>query len=178
MNESKRKKGFTLVELLAVIVIMSILMTVAIPSVILISNKMKKNMYCTKVETVEKAAQLYGQDNIDTIQNNRTGDGSCALLKKNASGNWVNDTVSPCDNVTVAILLSKGYLKKEEGSSGAKDDFMDPRTTSGTQSMKSDKLMVYVKNKRVYARFIFRNKEDAELCEGAYYKDGANVKKV
>ena len=98
--------GFTSVELLAVIVIMGILLVVAVPAVLSFSQNIKNDMFCTKVETAEKAAQLYGQDNIDYISTH-----SCNSIKK---GNTTTN-VSSCDIVTVKALLRKGYLKKEAG---------------------------------------------------------------
>ncbi len=58
----KNSKGFTLVELLAVIVILAILITIAVPSTIGISNKLKENMFCKKIDSIEVAAKLYGED--------------------------------------------------------------------------------------------------------------------
>ena len=43
------KKGFTLTELLATIAILAIVVTIATPAVIGVSNSIKKNMYESKV---------------------------------------------------------------------------------------------------------------------------------
>lgn len=63
----KKENGFTLIELLAVIVILGVLLTLTVPSVLYITKLIKNKMYETKVELIEKAAQLYGQDNADDI---------------------------------------------------------------------------------------------------------------
>ena len=63
------KKGFTLVELLGVITILAILMIMATPAVLSISRKNRYNMYCKKVKTVVKAAQLYGEDRFSYLDN-------------------------------------------------------------------------------------------------------------
>ena len=63
-----KKNGFTLVELLAVIVIMALLLTVAVPAVIGVSTRIRANMYCTKVEDIESAAKIYGENYKDLIE--------------------------------------------------------------------------------------------------------------
>lgn len=57
------KKGFTLTELLATIVILSVVVTIAVPAVIGVSNLIKENMYESKVKLIQQAAKLYGEDN-------------------------------------------------------------------------------------------------------------------
>jgi len=59
----KNKKGFTLVELLAVITILSILMLVAIPSINTVGAKAKQRMLNTKIELAERSLILWAQDN-------------------------------------------------------------------------------------------------------------------
>lgn len=56
------EKGFTLVELLAVIVILGVLTAIAVPSVLGISKKIKTDMYDSKIKTIEVAAELWADD--------------------------------------------------------------------------------------------------------------------
>ena len=56
------KKGFTLVELLAVIVILGVLTAIAVPSVLGISKKIKTDVYDSKIKTIEVAAELWADD--------------------------------------------------------------------------------------------------------------------
>jgi type IV pilus assembly protein PilA len=64
------KKGFTLVELLAVLVILSLLMVIAVPASINVSKKVKAKMYNNKVSLIKDAALLWAQDNKACLQKN------------------------------------------------------------------------------------------------------------
>ncbi len=55
----KKNKGFTLVELLAVIVVLAIILAIAIPSVLGLISKSKKDNYTTQVGLIKNAAKLY-----------------------------------------------------------------------------------------------------------------------
>lgn len=170
MERRENRKGFTLVEILAVIVILAILIAVAVPSVLTLSSKMKGNMYCSKIETVEKAAQVYGQENSDTLYNKVSS--VCSVVESDKSVT----TVKQCLTVQVSELLAKGYLNKEENyNTKVKDEFYDPRDST---SMKTDKVYVYVQNKRIYAKFIYKTKDDAKACDGSYYIDKTNSNKI
>lgn len=59
----QNKKGFTLVELLAVIAILGILVAIAVPSTLAISNKIKENMWENKKKLVSTAVELWEDDN-------------------------------------------------------------------------------------------------------------------
>ena len=48
------KKGFTLVELLAVIAILALLVIIALPNVIKMFNRTKKELFLTEVKTIYK----------------------------------------------------------------------------------------------------------------------------
>ena len=87
----KNNQGFTLVELLAVIVVLAIVITIAVPSTMRVSNKIKENMFCTKIGFIENAAELYGED------------------KK--------DSINEIDTIPVKELVDKGYLKKDQNNS-------------------------------------------------------------
>jgi len=56
----KNKKGFTLVELLSVIVILALLSVIATTGIITLSNKSKENMYCAKLKMISSIAHDYG----------------------------------------------------------------------------------------------------------------------
>jgi len=58
-TNTKRDKGFTLVELLIVIVILGVLATVTVFAVGGITDKAKENVACTDVASVAVAAESY-----------------------------------------------------------------------------------------------------------------------
>ena len=58
-----KKNGFTLVEVLTVIVILSLLIAIAIPSTIAVNKKIKSKMLTTKLELATKNALLWAKDN-------------------------------------------------------------------------------------------------------------------
>ena len=86
------KKGFTLVELLGVVVILAIIIGIASAGAITISNRSRQKMYESKVEMILKAAILYYQD------------------KKNELNK---------ETVKVSDLLGQGYLKKDDSDGNA-----------------------------------------------------------
>lgn len=58
----RHKKGFTLTEVLIVIVIIGIILTIAIPSVMAIRRRINERLFETKKEEILVAAELYGKD--------------------------------------------------------------------------------------------------------------------
>ena len=59
----KNKKGFTLSEILAVIIILSLLLVIAVPASQGIASKVNENFYQLKSVSLS-AAILWGQDNL------------------------------------------------------------------------------------------------------------------
>lgn len=116
------KKGFTLVEILAVIVILAIVMTIAVPGIMTISQRMKNRSLDAKLNLIEKAAVTYAQDKSNAIK------ASC----KNNSINCVleNDTEHEAGvttkvyhiQMTLEELVATGYYKAEnaDGNDGTK----------------------------------------------------------
>jgi prepilin-type N-terminal cleavage/methylation domain-containing protein len=136
----KKKNGFTLVELLAVLVILAALITIAVPNVITLSKKIKVNMFCEKVDLLVTNAKLYGQDNYESVS-----DGTLT-------------------SVTVATLANNGYAKKEnnkcQAGNSANPCLKDPRDDS---MMDNYTLTLAIKNKRVEATFQY-NSDDTNVC--------------
>ena len=99
------KKGFTLVELLAVIVILGIILIIAVPASINISKKVKAKMYSNKIANITKSAVLWGQDNLECLQKNTgTSDSACANVTCTQEGN-----IKSC-KLTVGDLAAAGYV--------------------------------------------------------------------
>ena len=66
-----KRKGFTLVELLAVIAILAILVIIALPNVLKMFNESKKNSFLTEAKTVySEAGKKYISDSITSPGNN------------------------------------------------------------------------------------------------------------
>ena len=60
---NKRIKGFTLVELLAVIVILSLLLLLAVTTVSSQFKNSKDDLYDTQLNNIKLAAEMWGSDN-------------------------------------------------------------------------------------------------------------------
>lgn len=61
------KKGFTLVEVLAVIIILGVVMTMGSIGIGAVKNKIEQNMFEKKITFVISAAQTWGQDNKESL---------------------------------------------------------------------------------------------------------------
>ena len=161
------KKGFTLVELLGVIAIIAILSVIAVPAVLTISRNNKENMFCKKVQTIERAAQLYGEDNLKSLENTEllidSTNSECDISEYDYTNNNVKPTKlrEDCEMVNVNTLAVKSYLNYESNNKGIQNNIFDPRDY---KSMLNNKVMVYIIDKRVHAQYIYKNKKDAQRC--------------
>ena len=122
----KIKNGFTLIEILAVIVIISVVVLAAVPAVINISSKIRTNMYCTKIKMVKEAGIIYGQEN-DLTE-------TCTI----------NSNSYSCKNITIQTLIQEKYIDSNKGAT-----LTDPRDNS---SMNTKAVIVYQKNNRYYTK--------------------------
>ena len=57
------KKGFTLVEILSVVAILSIIILIAVPSYLGISSSIAKKMYESKKESILLKSEVYAEEN-------------------------------------------------------------------------------------------------------------------
>ncbi|MBQ6686961.1 MAG: type II secretion system protein [Bacilli bacterium] len=76
------KKGFTLVELLAVIVVLAVIMLLAVNAVIPQMNKARKNAFVTEANAFIDAAGTYYQNAMLTGETGITAAGGCVDVSK------------------------------------------------------------------------------------------------
>ena len=134
------KKGFTFIELLAIIVLIGLITLIAIPSIKLADKKIQNKNYETKKDLIKKAAENYGEDNKDIL-----------LYSTTTTYTDPSNNVSyPSINIKVRDLLNNGYVSKDTGLKNA--DILNPVT--GVSILNED-IVVYYKNNRVYAKLNF-----------------------
>lgn len=105
------KKGFTLVELLAVIGILGIIMIIAVPASLSTSTKVKEKMLKTKIDLIDKSAVLWAQDNrrcFSTGCNNCSGNVCTVTLKFLADENYLDydedqKIINPVDKSDISL---------------------------------------------------------------------------
>ena len=73
-------KGFTLVELLAILVVLGIITLVAVPGVITTNEKSRENDYNEFKKTVENAAEVYVETHIDDYKALKTTNGAQEII--------------------------------------------------------------------------------------------------
>lgn len=86
------KKGFTLVELLTVIVIIGLIGMIAYPVIINILNDSNSKAYDAQIRLVEKAAKQWGVENVVSLPSN-CGESKDVSLSNLISGGYINGTV-------------------------------------------------------------------------------------
>lgn len=108
-----KNKGFTLVELLAVLVLISLVMVIAIPGIFKMRDRMNEKALKAKIESIENAAIMHVQNNSNKYKNYF---GACTA----------NNTYCECTNnkckykfvLNIADLIDSGDLKKETKDEG------------------------------------------------------------
>ena len=105
----KNNKGFTLVELLAVIAILAILVIIALPNVLKMFNDAKKNSFLTEAKTVySEAGKKYISDSITSPGNNEhiyCKSKTDSLNPLNLSGRKINYYIKTDSNGNVNTIV-------------------------------------------------------------------------
>lgn len=123
------KKGFTLVELLVVVVIIAVLSIIIVPSVINVNKNINKRLLSEKIENIESSAILYANNNeeifngtdvvyiyvYELVDSNymtvdvKTNDGSCKVAtEKSRIGCVIDPTDKTSINNNYVILRKEG----------------------------------------------------------------------
>lgn len=137
-----KKKGFTLVELLAVIIILTLVITIAFVSVTRVREESLKRVVETKVEQIEQAAILYGQENPNVIKT------SCTNHEKTVV-EATNYTPSFCVTVTAGVLIDNNFFESSYlDEVNGKTDLINDVTG---KSMREDTVIIYRRNNRIYS---------------------------
>lgn len=132
------KKGFTLVELLGVIIILGLVITISFTSINAVKKNSLKKLVETKENAIVQAAILYGQDNPNVlVENSVTND---------CQGNEY------CAKLTVEFLIENNYVDSEYiNNENGKYDMINDVTG---ESMSNQEVLVYRQNNRIYAKLL------------------------
>ncbi len=144
-----KKKGFTLVELLVVIVIIAVLSVIIVPSVINVNKNINKRLLSEKIENIESSAILYANNNeeifngtdvvyvyvYELVESNymtvdvKTGSDNCnSATEKSTIGCVIDPTNKTSLNNNYVILRKEGagvtatYVDTTEPPSGPTDE--------------------------------------------------------
>lgn len=130
-------KGFTLVELMAVLVLIVIISTIGYAGITAVQRNINQNLWEATVEEIETGAVKYGQDNLNVLNTNET----C-----NIDGSETRN----CIEVTVEFLIDSNYIDTDEVDDNEKEII----TNNVTGEIVNDNIVyIYLENNRVYAQY-------------------------
>ena len=123
------KKGFTLVELLVVIVIISIISGIAYIGISAVTNNSKARMWQGKIDAIESGAELYGEDNKNKLGETCDIDGT---------------TYSACEIVTVGYLIEQNYVPTDERDESGNKVITNDTLSANDPNYYANDLEVYI----------------------------------
>lgn len=148
-------KGFTLVEIISVIALLAILIIITVPIIGNVSENIKKNTLNTKINNIEKAAVLFGQDNRENFRN------KCDYCKDNNGDDiencycYGNETSS--ETITVKDLLDAGKIEEDTVTDGG--DKVITNSLDETKYLNECEIQIYEKYGKIYAVYDKENNE-------------------
>lgn len=117
-------RGFTLIEMIGAVVILSIIILIAVPAVINTVNNAKEKAYLEQIKTIEEAARIWGGENIDLLPEEGKsitiflGGLKTENLIKESYINQKTDKEFPNDLAIVITLKNNNYEYKVIEDSG------------------------------------------------------------
>lgn len=135
-----KNKGFTLVELLVVLVIMAIISAIGFAGVTAVQKNIKKNLWEAKIELILSGAKNYGEDNKNKFKETDICN--------------INGTVKEyCITKDVQFLLDNNYIKTDEedndGNVIITNDTLDEDDSNYIVNEKDVKI--YLEDNTIYA---------------------------
>ena len=109
------KKGFTLIELIVVIVLLSLISLVVFPAVFKTLNTSKQMAYESQKEIVLKAAKEYYLDNIDLLPETKEESETSIELKDLIKNGYINEDeiINPKNNHVLNGKVKVSYLSNK-----------------------------------------------------------------
>lgn len=101
------KKGFTLVELLVVIVILSLIAMIVYPSIVKVINDSKESTYVSQVEIVIKAAKEWAVEHPSQLPSDESPSDVKVCLKSLVDGGYIDGDVKNPKN----SKIMDGYVE-------------------------------------------------------------------
>lgn len=102
-----KKRGFTLVELIAVLVVLSLISLIAIPTVNNSLKEYKQKLYNDSIKNIEQAAKNWGADNIGKLPNSVSSNNTMAYPDIDTEGEF------SALQIRIKDLQSEGYIGSE-----------------------------------------------------------------
>ncbi|MBE6140822.1 MAG: type II secretion system protein [Firmicutes bacterium] len=130
-----KKKGFTLTELLAVVVLIAVISLVGSYGVAGINRAIKKNMCESKRDLIISSAQKYGEDHLNKL----TSTSKCTAY----------DNRTFCLQTTVEFLINQRYMPTSDRDSENKKIVINDLTE---ETINNELVFIYLDNSVVYAQ--------------------------
>ena len=142
-----KKNAFTLVELLAAIVIMGILSTIIVTASIRKVNQARENSYKTLINSIELSAKNYVVDNENNLDDFLNNDWINISLQTLVDNKYLNNIKNPKTNkdlpLTDIVYVTRNYDGKIEATYDIEQDNKNKLTLSGAYN-------IYIKENSTY----------------------------
>lgn len=110
------KKGFTLIELIGVIIVLSLISLLAVPSITNTIKNSRIKLYNDQVENIEDAAKIWGSKNISELPENIGDEKDITLLNLKELGLIDEKIKDPRTKKEFSNSLIIKITKKSENS--------------------------------------------------------------